>query len=290
MRASLRWNVENAPVEDFFKWARNRSIRYFVNPGNAGDCLIALATYRMFEAYNISWKPASTTNLAGEIVVIAGGGNLVPYYNNCAEIAKAAFKQAKMTVILPHTIKGQHELFKEAGDNVIVFCRDSPSYAEFLTYDTRARGYLTHDMAFFLDVEALLHDDAISAAAQPRLQELLLKHKIDLAADVLNKDVSCLRSDAEKTSLQPVGRNLDISAAFKTGTQPKQSEAGAWMMLEFIRLCGTVTTNRLHVGVGACLVQAKANLHDNSYGKVSSIYLHSIRGRFDTINYIPPPS
>lgn len=285
MARRLEWAVENGPLAEWFRWARNRNVVYFPNPGNAGDGLIALATYQMFARHGISWTPLQKQNLSGEIVVIAGGGNLVPLYGACTQALRAAMPHAKMVVVLPHTITGQGELFRAAGADVRVFCRDVPSYAECLGYDSQARFDIAHDMAFFLDSEALLADADTAALAQPRLVEALEKRGMTLARQVVGRAVSCLRNDKERTGIALPRGNIDISAVFATGVMPEAARIASWMMLEFLRLAGSVTTNRLHAAIGACLVGTPVRALDNSYGKVSSIWRHSIRGRYPNLTF-----
>jgi exopolysaccharide biosynthesis predicted pyruvyltransferase EpsI len=287
MSGRLDWSVDNGPLAEWFRWARNRSVLYFPNPGNAGDSLIALSAYQMFARHSIAWQPMRKQNLSGEIVVIGGGGNMIPLYGGTANMAKLAMDHARMVVVLPHTVKGQEDVFRDAGPQVRVFCRDVPSYAECLGYDSRARFEIGHDMAFFLDWEAVLADPETVARAQPRMTEILEARRMTLARSVAGRDVNCLRGDKERTEvLRPKG-NTDVSAVFTSGVRPEEAKLGSWMLLEFLRLARSVTTNRLHAAIGSCLVGTPVRIGDNSYGKVSSIWRHSIRGRYAGAEFLP---
>ena len=73
------------------KWAKcSEPVYYIPNPGNAGDAAIATATVQFFHRINVPLVHIRAENIpSGAVVVIAGGGNLVPYYTDIRKILLA---------------------------------------------------------------------------------------------------------------------------------------------------------------------------------------------------------
>ncbi|WP_338663236.1 polysaccharide pyruvyl transferase family protein [Pararoseomonas sp. SCSIO 73927] len=285
MTRILDWRNDNAVLADLFDWLGDKEISYFVNPGNAGDGLIAQGTYDLFRQNKIFWTPARKENVSGKIVVIAGGGNLVSFYGACREIAEQAFQHAKMTIILPHTIRDQAELLKLAGPSAHIFCRDVPSFEHVKQHVNGARVSMAHDLAFFCDTSGILEDKELNTFWEAKLASILKARGIDSPQELAEKEMECFRADIEKTSMTGGPGNIDISNVFKTGTFKKKVRGGTYMFLRFIQSCGSIATNRLHVGIGSAIMGTKATLYDNSYGKISAVYDYSLKDRYPGVEF-----
>ena len=285
MTGNLNWRNDNAELADLFDWLGDKEISYFANPGNAGDSLIAQGTYDLIRQNKIVWTPARMENLSGKIVVIAGGGNLVSFYANCRDIAEQAFQHAKMTIILPHTIRDQAELLKLAGPSAHIFCRDVPSYEHVTQSVNGARVSMAHDLAFFCDTAALLADKELNTVWEARMAELLKSRGINSLDDLKGKVTECFRTDVEKTAMTGGPGNIDISHLFKTGTFKQKARRGSYMFLRFIQSCEAIASNRLHVGIGSAIMGTKARLYDNTYGKISSVYDYSLKDRYPSVEF-----
>jgi hypothetical protein len=125
-------------VRDFLSEFRNRRVVYFANPGNAGDSVISCGMTQAMTEQNITWDMATLeSDVTGRIVLIGGGGNLVPLYDNVAAAVRNFVGKAKLLVILPHTIAGHPEVLARLDETCVVFCRDAVSYHYMLTQTER---------------------------------------------------------------------------------------------------------------------------------------------------------
>jgi exopolysaccharide biosynthesis predicted pyruvyltransferase EpsI len=284
MIGPLNWNTDNTALAELLSTLKGQEVLYFINPGNAGDGLIAQSTYELLKRYDIQWKPATKENLSDRVVIIAGGGNLVGAYTDCQKIAFESFQHAKMTIILPHTIRDHVDTLRMAGRNTHIFCRDLPSRDHVVEHAELANVYLGHDLAFFGKFDAILEDKALARDWEPKMAVLMEKSGLRFPEDVIGKHRECFRSDREKTKLRGGPKNLDISNLFRSGVEPSKVRGGVYMFLRFIQLSGSLVTNRLHVGVGSAILGTAADLYDNSYGKNSAVYEFSMKGRYPSVS------
>jgi len=279
---------ENVQLADFLSSLARQEIYFFPNPGNAGDSMIAAATYQIFEAYRIKPVMLAGPDDAGPIsastVVLGGGGNLNPIYGGMAGILKALVGRGNRIVLLPHSIRGHESLIFGMGKDVTLHCRELASYRYLRSLAAEVEVCLSHDLAVYLDPERNLSEWRSNSENKVRFEELLLKSKKVNPAKISGRSVWCIRGGAEGTLKAP-RENYDISVIFKLGSGPEEAQASAGMMLEFCRLTRSVTTNRLHVGIAAGLMGRECKLLDNSYGKLSSVFDMSLRSRFSCVSF-----
>jgi exopolysaccharide biosynthesis predicted pyruvyltransferase EpsI len=274
----------NGELASFFCEHRNKSVFYIPNPGKAGDSLIATATYELLQYYHVNYViPSSPYQLDNALVLYGGGGNLVRFYSDAKKLLAALLKRNNTVVILPHTIRDNASLLHSLPPSCLIFCRDPQSYIHVLSNTSQCRVSLAHDLALFFDPKELLAKDSIRNEMTPRFARILKEAGIFIQ-DIDNKAVQCLRVDRERT-IVPVGPNYDLAKMFALGVTPDLAERSAWMLLEFVRLAGRVITNRLHVGIAGAILGKEVSLYDNNYGKVSSVYEHSLRGRFPNVTF-----
>jgi exopolysaccharide biosynthesis predicted pyruvyltransferase EpsI len=118
-------------------------IHFKPNPGNAGDSLIACATYQLFDELNlehVTVRDAHSLDPRGKTIVYGGGGNLVEYYRGAARNAIERWHPfARRLVILPSTISGHEDLLRSLGKNVDVICRESVSFDYVCSKTSSAR-------------------------------------------------------------------------------------------------------------------------------------------------------
>jgi exopolysaccharide biosynthesis predicted pyruvyltransferase EpsI len=282
-----RFERENAELAETLREMRGSDVVYFANPGNGGDSLIAAATYQLFSHYRVDYEvlhtPEDAAALRGRTVVLAGGGNLVPLYHGMAAVVRRLLPGDNRVVLLPHSLRGNEALLGELPASWTVFCRELASWRHVRRHAPACNARLGHDLALYLDIEQL-DADIDSAEVSERFRSTLESGTKLTLETVTGRPMSCMRHGAERTSL-PKGPNHDIAVVFAAGVTPGLAEQGAWMMLEFARRASQITTNRLHVGVASALVGTPTALHDNSYGKVSGVYLHSMRGRFPHVSF-----
>jgi exopolysaccharide biosynthesis predicted pyruvyltransferase EpsI len=280
---------QNGELARLLRQHRGLTVHYFANPGNAGDSLIAAATYQILQAYEINLQifdsPAAAGRISGETVFLAGGGNLVPVYHGMGVVIKSLAGRGNRIIILPHSIRMVDEIMLALEPASIVFCRERATYNYVVGIAPHVISHLSHDMALFLDKDALRASDHIPDDIESRFWAILSAETALTEATLKRKKVSCMRHGLEKTFVPRVPNN-DISIVFKMGVRPGSAEMAAWMMINFAELAAEVTTNRLHMGIASALAGTKTVLYDNSYGKVSQIYKHSMMNRFTHVSFL----
>jgi exopolysaccharide biosynthesis predicted pyruvyltransferase EpsI len=277
---------DNPSLAAIFRELRGKAVLYYPNPGNAGDSLIAAATYQIFRSFGIHPRllsgPKDVKALKDEVVLLGGGGNLVPMYGGMASMLAALNGRSNRVVVMSHSVRGHDAVLTSLDDGFSLYCRELPSYEYVQSLRLRAHVGLSHDLAIYLDTDELLSWWRSDSGNEARFRSTLLKEGGTTAESVRDREVWCIRGGAERTIGRPTG-NLDISAIFRAGVRPTEAETGAAMMIEFCKLPNSIVTNRLHAGVAAGLVGSPCRLLDNSYGKVSSVYAFSLRARFGAL-------
>lgn len=275
------------------------TILFAASPGNGGDALISLAAYELLADLKVKFIEIDITrnnyNLSGETVVFGGGGGLIPLYKAATDFLQAANNSAKKVIVLPQTVRGLEAFLTSLKPEFHLFTRDRESYTHAAQQAGKAKVFLSDDLAFRLDVNAILVN-------KPSTFEYLLSRlnssKYDFKVALLqtlkwqilyfstkfrNKIRKChtlmaIRKDSESTvTPPPQQRNIDISSKLENNDM---SSLGArittYRMLKFIKLHNLIITNRLHVGIAAHLLDIETLLLDNSYGKISAIFKHSM--------------
>jgi exopolysaccharide biosynthesis predicted pyruvyltransferase EpsI len=282
-----RFERENGELAALLRDLAGETIAYFPNPGNGGDSMIAAATYQLFEHYGLQfdvlYTPQDASAMRSRLVILGGGGNLVPLYSGMAAIAERLIPGGNTVILLPHSVRGNEQLLSRMPAGWTLFCREIQSWRHVQSHAPSCNARLGHDLGLYLDVD-LLRERVDLAEVDGQFRSMLASGTKLTPETLAGKAMSCMRHGRERTSL-PSGPNFDVSVVFATGVAPGLAEAGAWMMLEFARLASHVTTNRLHVGIAAALVGTPVVLHDNSYGKVSGVFLNSMRGRFPNVSF-----
>lgn len=281
-----RFERENGELAALLRDLAGERVAYFPNPGNAGDSMIAAATYQLFEHYGLHYDVIHTPQDAGALrartVILGGGGNLVPLYHGMASIAERLIPGGNTVILLPHSVRGNEQLLARMPATWTLFCREIQSWRHVQRHSP-GNVRLGHDIGLYLDAD-LLRDRVDVGTVEEQFRSMLASGTKLTPEALVGTPMSCMRHGAERTSV-PAGQNYDVSVVFATGVAPRSAEPGAWMMLEFARRASHVTTNRLHVGVAAALVGTPVVLHDNSYGKVSGVFLNSMRGRFPHVSF-----
>lgn len=268
-----------------FQQLRREQVLYYASPGNSGDSLIGAATYQLFAKYGIPFSVLEPGERPKDrTVLLAGGGNLVEMYTSMATTIRRLANRNNRIIVLPHSIMAHWDDLSQLGPNDLIFCREADSYQRVNAAGLSARVCLGHDLALYLDT-------ALLEASLPGRDELVTSFNDVIRNAKINIDridgkrVSCMRHGIEKTFI-PKGANYDISVVFRGGTQPGLAETAAWNMIHFCSRAAHITTNRLHVGVASLLAGTSVTLHDNSYGKVSSVFRHSIEGRYPNAEFV----
>jgi exopolysaccharide biosynthesis predicted pyruvyltransferase EpsI len=270
-------------VEEFLRQFRNKNVLYFPNSGNAGDSLISAASMQCMRRAGVHFEPITLeSNVDKQVVILGGGGNLVPMYETIQRALENFKDRAQEIVLLPHTIRGNEELLTSLPANCTLFCRDVPSYEHVLSLGVRAEKVLAHDMAFHLDVDELMdddHRDEYQSMFRSKLDDL----KIYLHAQPIVGEAYYVRRDGESAGVL-TRCDVDISSLFEFGVWPGHAERASWCFIEAIRIVEKVVTDRLHVALASALLEKPCVLYDNSYHKNREVFRHSLQG-WSTVSF-----
>jgi exopolysaccharide biosynthesis predicted pyruvyltransferase EpsI len=282
---TIRDNFMNGAIRDFLRQFSGQRVSYFPNPGNGGDSLIATGTYHLFDDLNISIDVVGPDDdVTGQVVLMAGGGNLVAYYGHTKTALRNFSQRAKTLVLLPHTIRGNEQILQTLDNRCHIFCRDGESYQHVLNQSDLKNVYLGHDMAFNIDLDRIFANKEVADEARASYSHRLRIRHIKAEDYVGAGVVRLFRQDVEARGDFGPGL-LDLSAIFAFGVQPGVAQRGTWCFMEFLRRCDAIATDRLHVGIGATILGKDLHLFDNSYGKNYAIYQHSVRRLRDNVSF-----
>lgn len=245
---------------------KGRKVCYCPNPGNAGDALIWWGTVCLFKKLGIKFTLYHPRlSLSGiETIVYPGGGNLVPFYNDCAFFLGKHMNLKRPIVVLPHTIQGHELLLTRLLPNVTLFCREKMSYEyckEVVPFANNV--FLACDLAFYADLTPF-----VKKARGKNRSKTLFAFRTDceineerrgVVLPASNKDIPVLCGDI--TQMSSYNQNYAVVKCF----------------VKAIDSYDEVWTDRLHVGIAAFLLGKRVHLFDNSYGKNRAVYESSIK-------------
>jgi exopolysaccharide biosynthesis predicted pyruvyltransferase EpsI len=264
--------------------AQGRTLVYVPNDGNHGDALIAAATVQAFEKAKIPFTVLGRNfrHERANVYVYGGGGNFVPMYRTCARLLEQLSPARADFLILPHSCFGVDQEILGYRGRLKIWAREKRTWA-YLKKLSRP-GYavgLADDLAIGLDLE------------DPRL--FYFHRARDLRASRSRpapETLNAFRRDGERRNPDRAlpEHNFDVSDMYEPRPPRRR---GFWQggldadllflhaswFLAFIDGFDAVRTDRLHVGIAAMLLGKDVELHDNSYGKVSAVYQHSLRDK-----------
>lgn len=293
-------------VRDCLRALPAQEIRYHPNPGNGGDALIALATWRIFDELRLRvrlWHEGDDSR--GAVLVYGGGGNLVPTYGAAAGFVARHHRSAARLLVLPQTIDGHDALLGELGPNVDLLCRERTSFARCRRLAPRANVRLVEDLSLSLDARELLASPApafapgAEQAALERSARALRRRRRVLAAVAAahrvlvggERVLRCFRSDRERIRAPRPLANIDLSLAvpFELAMEQRANVARtAWEMLAFLDPFDRIETDRLHVAIGAALLGKHVGFHPNRYWKNRAVFEDSLAPRFPRVQWRGP--
>ena len=289
--------------------SREGDLWFLPNAGNAGDSLIALATWQRFQRLGLEIRhiPDDGFDGTGKIVLYGGGGCLVPMYDHAAKFIAANHARARKFVLLPHTVDGNEDLLASMGSNCVLFCREPSSYRHCLSHARGARVELSHDLAFGLDpktcrrpgpaaylgllLRAIRVSSSRGIAPGPGLLEArrILSHAFGqlVSSGPADGPLDAFREDRESARATVPDGNRDLSKLFAlSGVLEADMAIAAGLLLRTVAKHGKVRTDRLHVCIAGCLLGVEVDFHRNSYFKCRAIWEHSIRDRYPKVNWI----
>ncbi len=256
-------------IADFLSEFKNKhkKIKYIANPGGAGDSMIVSGTFKLFKELGLDYSiHKAHEKYDGDVLVYAGGGNLIDKYNSCRKFLQTNHKDNEI-LILPHTISHCAELLNAFGSNVKIIARELVSY-QYIKANMRhsENAFLADDMAFQLDVpEAYKNQSHIG-------------------------ECNVFREDAEKhPNIKIPEVNKDLQRDFKRGGnffRPEHVAVSVDNVFSYLSKFTEINTNRLHMSIAGALLGRKVNLYPNSYYKNKAMFDFSIKDKFKNVQFI----
>ncbi len=286
------------PVAQALRECGPEPIIYVPNPGNAGDGLIALGTYILFEKLGISWQIGRSDGVYPDrSVVYGGGGSLIELYPRAIDFLKSNHPVCRRLVLLPHTIRAFGDVIAAMDDRCTLFARDKDSHAYLSGLGGTARTGLGHDMAFMIS-----RDDLVSRRLDPgflsrpgiRIAWLKMVTKILWHLRFRDSRLHAMRGDREAPGGDLPAANFDLSAMFSSGhlngvsdahMSPTACATTAKILQLILERASLVETNRLHIAVLSAVLGRNLVMRDNSYGKNRGVYDHSMKDVFPDIAF-----
>jgi exopolysaccharide biosynthesis predicted pyruvyltransferase EpsI len=293
--------MEEKPIVQYLgSLPRDEKIYFFANPGGAGDALIALATYQLFNRLGIDYRIVDVSQPfepAGKIMVYGGGGNLVEYYGTARKVIGKYYPFVKKLVILPHTIRANEDLLAGFRANADIICRERVSYEHVKKHASKANVLLMDDLAFCLDAASVVKNKSFSADLRVRrlLPRDFLFTLLFVARQLPGKisrpagwrTLNAFRKDLESLRRPFPPDNVDLSTLFGHGCD---SEALAFYVsrrvLKIIDRYRLVRTDRLHICIAAALLGKEVEFFSNSYYKCEAVYQFSMKDKYPHVHWM----
>jgi exopolysaccharide biosynthesis predicted pyruvyltransferase EpsI len=288
-------------INDYLRELASESdIVYCPNGGNAGDALIASATYELFAKAGLSFTLFDPAHFKpeGKILIYGGGGNLVSLYPDARRIIERYHRHVRRLILLPHTIQGHEELLKALGPNVDLWTRETISCDYVKRTTSGPRLFQADDLALsltparYLDTQAnwcaLLRRYENSYYRKMRWSITLLREKARQRLSPANtKMLSAFRCDKERPHQTLPRGNIDVSRLLKCKhPTPEQATCTTQMLFRFLNAYQEVETDRLHIAIAAALLDKRVKFYSNSYYKCEAVYRYSLAERFPQITWM----
>lgn len=271
-----------------------QNVSFFPNPGNAGDCLIASATWQLFDEIGLFPKTLNPRDFEPEShVILGGGGNLIPHYHDTEKALKRCLEvRVDKCLLLPSTIRGNEDLLKRLDARFTIVCRDLQSFYHVQENVSGANVFLSPDIVFGLDPIKLTQRVATFAHKSKLIFDQdwfnrgfkwrrALRHQ----RRHIGKPLSILRCDLESTSGNE-NKIADLNAHFITKRMGREScDQVSIDIIGLLSDAGGVTTDRLHIAIPALLVNCPLKIKDNNYGKLTAV-LGLMQSKYANLNFV----
>lgn len=265
-----------------------RDVVYYPNPGNAGDALIAAATWQVFDRLGIHPQAMRPPDFPEDAdIILGGGGNLVPYYQDMRfALERCLERGVRKCLLLPHSIRGHEDLLGRLDGRFTLCCRELPSYEYAKVHASRARVVLLDDMAVGMDFEALrartstvAHRIALLFDKDWRKYRRKWRRALARCHPDKNGMLTVMRSDLESVAGVRGERAYDLPRHYEIqGVQRAGCEQVARDIADHLCRARVVVTDRLHMAIPAMILGVTVKPIDNVYSKLSSVIDHSFSG------------
>ncbi|MEX2546838.1 MAG: polysaccharide pyruvyl transferase family protein [Chloroflexota bacterium] len=271
------------PVRDLLLSLRDGpTVNYLPNPGNGGDALINVGFFDVAHSIGLRYRviDRSARLTAQDVLIIAGGGGLVPEHEGTSAAVAQFNKTVGTLIVLPQTARENDDLLRSLGGNVHLFLRERMSYDYCLRTCDGPRVGFDHDMAFYADIGALKQRRGLSGF------ELTPRNGVSLALltalkirSRLTKRLVAFRVDKEARDRSRGSMATDVSKLCSFGTRTEsQCYFAASQFVRTIDGFHEIHTDRLHVAIAAARLGKRTMLYDNSYFKCRAVFEASLTG------------
>lgn len=264
--------------------------QYIPNHGNLGDLLIDVSTRQMFRRWNITAFSEPCSH-----IVYGGGGRFVPFYSSLDNLqSKLTSPSIRRCVILPHSFYGVDAFVRALDERHIVFCREPRSLRYCRTLNKKALFIPAHDMALGLnpvELDSYASDFKCEDIKWFKSQVFKGVRESLFTISLAGKEYKCAffpRGSSESALPQEVRRGVDLSDlwnGYGTGSLCQLSMVRT--LIDALSTLDFVFSDRLHICIAALYAGCRVCFIDNNYGKLSSIYYHSL-SHHPRAYYVPP--
>ena len=241
---------------------------YIPNPGNAGDMLIAAATLGFFDKYKLPFQMYKKNGCL-DAVVYGGGGIWTADYKRDWIKHLEILKKAKQIVILPSSFNNCPELIDALDERFVVFCREKRSFEYMVAANTGAKIILDHDMAFRMTTKQF--------KKTYKLSDKMIDTLNNIKWGEIPRTAMFMRADRESAGKYKTDLDVsELAVGYSLTMKPKWINFCAQLMLGVVNQADVVVTDRLHVAIASLLAGKTVYMLDNTYGKLSAVYNHSM--------------
>lgn len=278
---------------------KTTGVSIFPVPGNGGDALIAEATLRLFDRHGISFRilPSHHVEIPPVAhVVIGGGGNLTGDYPHASRFIDNVHSRVASLTVLPHSYRGNEDLFARLGANTTLFARERKSWEHIRQFPNLGGIGLEDDLALtFADTPGFLASIRrrrfLALRRFAKIQSLKLKARKSGAATRF-LELNSFRDDVESAAQDKPADNLDLSKQINYDSDMQDRalvQRTVFYFFATIAWFSSVNTDRLHVAIAASLLGKPVNLFEGSYWKAREVYRQSLKDRFPRLRVHPHP-
>ena len=192
------------------------------------------------------------------------------------------FSTASMDlVLLPHTVRGHEELLSSLDGRFTLFGRDEVTLQHLVAHAGASQWDIAPDMALGIDVERLQRRVALlpwwwtwgwmGLRRSRRARYRRWQRSSELIQPDTDGHLAVFRSDQEAAH-QRGPAEQDLSGLYHSAMRDRdECDAVTSRFLHIIDRASSVSTDRLHVAIGANALHKPACLFDNNYGKNHSV-------------------
>ena len=254
------------------------------NSGNGGDAIIALACMEMFDEMGLDWEVYTSKGYENCKSVVYSGGATFPQYFALAKFIATHDDDLESFTLMPHSFEGHEQLLANMDDRYHLFAREKTTHGYLEKVTGEAKIYLSHDVAFSLDVDSLnsfgslplfLPGQPINFHLQWIFKQLTLRRYLMSSS----KERLFFRTDSEASGeYNDLKGSVDLSRLIKGKMMTRKQVTGiALAFLSVIKRCKHIRTDRLHVGIAAGLCGVSCQLYPGVNFKIRSIYEYSVK-------------